>query len=398
MSNLLKITNYFQSKNFVNLSCYFVILLPSARFFFKYLSFQPILCFCFYAFIVHIIKKFLINNEISKPLKDFFSKPLIITLIFISTLVIVSYLYPIADGLKDQMRGSDQDDCVILGVNFLSRLKNPYSEYSYFANPCSTGLGMIILYFPFVISGFYQLGTIGSVILSIFSVEIFTKEKYRALIFSFIISSSLIFLELIVVGSDLIFIGSGIVFIVYYLTDLLKTKNISKLIILSIFTGLIASSRINFLVLIPLLTLFIFSNWKRGALLFLIVSMSIAIIPSAFIYFSDPQQFMPLHLLGKSNLFLKYGLKEFAIFMTILMILISCKLCFKKSENIPLSLFLSLSPSLICLSLGDLIFENSFNFATWEGANYFVPIIPLAAALISENLLPTNNPKKLSII
>ena len=54
----------------------------------------------------------------------------------ISILVIVSYLYQIADWLKDQMRGYDQDEYLILGVNFLKFLKNLYSEYSNFGNPC----------------------------------------------------------------------------------------------------------------------------------------------------------------------------------------------------------------------------------------------------------------------
>ena len=391
MSNFKKLNNTFQSKTFINLSCFFIILLPNARFFFKYLSFQPILGFCLYVFFIHIIVNFLAKNKNSQWLKDFFSKPLIITLIFAFILIFVSYLYPIADGLKEQMRGSDQDDCVILGVNFLSRLTNPYSQYSYGGNPCSTGLGIIILYFPFVISGFYQLGSISSVILSIFSINIFTKEKYRALIFSFILLSSLIFLELMIVGSDLIFIGSGIVFITYYMNVLLKTRNISKLVFLSIFAGLIASSRINFLILIPLLTLFIFSNWKKGAFIFLTVSLSIAIIPSAFIYFSDPQQFMPLHLLGKSDLLLKYGLKEFAILLTVSMVIISFRISSKESGNIPLCLFLSLLPSLICLSLGDLIFQSSFNIAKWEGANYLVPIIPLAASILAKNSLLTGD-------
>ena len=387
MTYFLKVTNFFQSRNFIILTCLLIVLLPNARFFFKYLSFLPGLFFCFYIFFIVKIRSFLINNEISNSLKKFFTNPIIITLIFFLILILVSFIYPIADGLKEQMRGSDQDDCVILGVTFLSKLANPYSQPSYFGNMCSTGLGMIILYFPFVISGFYPLGTITSVIFSVFSIDLFTKEKYRSLIYSFLLISSLICIELLVVGSDLVFIGAGIVTIVYCLTNFLKTKNISKLIFLSIFAGLIASSRINFLILIPLLFLFVFNHWKKGAFVFLSVSLSIAFIPSAFIYFSDPQQFMPFHLIGKSDLILKNGLKEMAILFTIFMILVSYKISKKNIDNIPLCTLLSITPSLLCLSIGDLIFFRSLNIATWEGANYLMPIIPLAASFISKDLL-----------
>jgi hypothetical protein len=74
--------------------------------------------------------------------------------------VIVLYGYPIADSLKLHGKGSDQDDCVILGVENLLKAQNPYSSRTYHNNPCSTGMGVLIAYIPFVYIGFYELGSV----------------------------------------------------------------------------------------------------------------------------------------------------------------------------------------------------------------------------------------------
>ncbi len=367
------------------LICYSVILLPNARPIFKYFPiFDPIIIFLFYILIIYAIIHFLKKNPSSKKLKDYFSRPLIILIIIIFIITLVSYLYPLADGLKDSLRGSDQDDCVILGATLLSKFQHPYSEFTYFGNPCSQGLGMLILYIPFVMSGFYPLGAITSTLLSIWSIKNFTQEKYRTFIFSAIIISSVFWFELLSVGSDLIFLGSGMLIISHTLIKVIRSRNDFGLLLLAVFSGLIASTRINFLILSPLLSLFIFKHWKKGACIFLIISASISIIPSILLYFSDPQQFMPLHLLGKSDFLLKNGLKQIAIILSLVGTFEGYKLSKRKIENIPIGLFLSLFPSLFFLSLGDFIFINSGNPSTWEGANYLMPIFPLAASIIAK--------------
>ena len=378
-----KLINTLRKVDIFYLLYYLVILLPNARAFYKYFTIaNPIFIFFIYLFticgIIHYLKK---NNSL-KYLKEYFSRPLMILIIVILVIALANYIYPLADGLKDQLRGSDQDDCVILGATFLSKFQHPYSQVTYFGNPCSQGLGMLILYIPFVIIGIYPLGAIASTFLSIWCVRNFTKEKYRTFIFSVILITSLFWFELLSVGSDLILLGSGIVIIVYNLINLIKTRNVIGLIFLAIFAGLIASTRINFLIISPLLSLFIFNHWKKGTLIFLLISASIAIIPSTFIYFSDPQQFMPLHLLGKSDELLKNGLKEIAIITSLFGVFASYKLSKNSIENIPISMFISLFPSLFFLSLGDFI--NSGNASTWEGANYLMPIFPLAASIIAK--------------
>ena len=48
---------------------------------------------------------------------------------------------------------------------------------------------------------------------------------------------------------------------------------------------------------------------------------------------------------------------------------------------IPMGLFISLAPMLLSVSLGDL-YTRQWNIAAWDGANYLVPLIPLAALIL----------------
>ena len=95
---------------------------------------------------------------------------------------------------------------------------------------------------------------------------------------------------------------------------------------------------------------------------------------------------MPLHLLGKSNLILKNGFKEIGIIISLINTLIGLKLVRKNIENLPTAILISLFPGLFILSLGDFIFFRSLNPATWEGANYLMPIFPLSASILSNKI------------
>ena len=54
--------------------------------------------------------------------------PWVVALVFTAVVLVSLLLYPIADALKEQMRGSDTDDGVILGVRALFNGENPYTK------------------------------------------------------------------------------------------------------------------------------------------------------------------------------------------------------------------------------------------------------------------------------
>jgi hypothetical protein len=287
------------------------------------------------------------------------------------------------------MRGSDQDDCVIIGVKQLVSLLHPYDKTSYLGNPCSTGLGIILLYSPFVLLNIYCLASIFLAYLCTYVIRGNSRNFYVASVFTILQFSSIFSMELLIVGSDLIFVGFGLVLLSFQTINLVLKKNTYNIFWLAAFAGLLSSSRINFLVIAPIISIFIFIHWQKGGLLFALYSISVAIIPSTILYFVDSSKFSPFHLLEKSNLLLQGGLKEVAILLSILAFLFSCNLIKKSIRLLPISLFLCLLPSLLSLSFGDLLLRK-LNFAMWEGANYLAPIIPLSFAIISSYVTKSN--------
>ena len=359
----------------------FFVITPNLRPIFKYLnSFQSIVFFLYTLFVMALIY-FLKNNKF----KLYFSKKLgnswFIFFIFLLVSLSVYFLYPIADGLKLQMRGSDQDDCVIIGVTQLTSLLHPYIK-SYLGNPCSAGLGIILLYFFFVLLNIYSLASIFLAYLCVQVIGRYSSNTYSASVFTILLFSSIFSIELLVVGSDLIFIGYGLVFLSFLVIDSVVTKNIYNILWLAILAGLLSSSRVNFLVIAPIISIFIFPHWKRGSLLFSFFSISIATIPSSFLYFYDPSKFTPFHLLGKAHNLLQGGLKEMVVIISIMTFLFAYNLIKKSIRNLPICLFISLTPSLVALSFADLLLRKG-SFATWEGANYLAPILPMAFAIIT---------------
>lgn len=369
----------------------FFVIAPNLRPIFRYFTFFQLGLFIIYSLFVFLLVYLLQKNKF----KFYFSKLLgsywFIFFIFLLVTLLIWFLYPIADGLKSQMRGSDQDDCVIISVKQLASLLHPYVKTSYYGNPCSTGLGIILLYFPFVLFNIYFLASISFAYLCVNVIARF-RGTYTASAFLIFQFSSLFSMELLIVGSDLIFLGFGLVLLIFQTINLVLKKNTYNIFWLAVFAGLLSSSRINFLVIAPIISIFIFIHWQKGGLLFGLFSISTAIIPSSIVYFIDPSKFSPFHLLEKSNLLLQGGLKEVAIFLSILAFLFSCNLIKKSIKLLPISLFLCLLPSLLFLSFSDLLLRK-VNFATWEGANYLAPLIPLSFAIISYYVTKSNKKK-----
>ena len=360
-----------------------IYLTPNLRTIAKHAPVYPIIFLVAQAVFTACILYFYQSKAIQRYLRSF---QLNITIIFIVLLFLslfIFYVYPIADGLKLLNRGSDQDDCVIIGVNRLLEMSNPYYEKSYFGNPCSTGMGMLILYTPFVLLGIYEYGTIIIAFVT-FLILIRSCDRLCVSSFTIIFSFAAIFqIEMLVIGSDLYMIGFCLLMIASETVIVLKRRDTIKLIILSILVGLVASTRINFIILIPLLVMFSGIHWKGGALLLGFVSSGIALIPSLFIYFESPENFTPFHLLSKSDGLLGHGFKELAILVTIIGLLTSMRLIKNSVFNVPIGITITILPSLLLLSLGDLI-NRSGDFSAWEGANYLLPLIPLIAFLLCQ--------------
>ncbi len=309
-----------------------------------------------------------------------------ISLVFICIILFVVFMYPIADGLKSQMRGSDQDDCVIISVKQLLQMSHPYTQRSYYGAPCSSGLGMLLIYLPFVALNIYEMGAIFFGFFATLTIRNYLNNTYELATFITLFFSSIFVIELLTVGSDLFIIGFGLVILGYNLVRGVNNKNKFSIFWLAILTGLLASTRINFIIIVPIVSILIFIHWPKGGLIFAFISTCIAVIPSLFVYLINPLDFTPLHLTGKADFLLKNGLKEIGIFTSIFTLFFGIYLVKKNVEYIPIALYLSLLPHLLAVSIGDIINFREGNFAEWEGANYLLPILPLSVVFLIKRL------------
>jgi hypothetical protein len=355
------------------------LLLPGLRPIFKY-SAYPVVSSVTYLILASGLLFLLLNKKL-EGLQKVIASPLAITFFLACISIACWIIYPYADSLKLSMRGSDQDDCIILGVNSVLNFSHPYSEKTYFGNPCSPGHGILILYTPFVLFHTYILGAIAAIAVVSISIHHQWKSWSPAGLWLLALFSCLAIPELLAVGSDLILLGCGITLVAMFLPSIIKHNNIAGIFGLGLLSGLLASSRINFIVLAPLLSLFVFAQWKRGGLLFFCISMLMTFIPAIYIYFLDPANFTPFHLAGKStNIAGPVVLLLGALLCTCAAIYSTLKI----SANvgfIPMGIFIALAPMLLSISIGDLA-TRQWNISAWDGANYLIPLAPLAAYLL----------------
>ncbi len=296
----------------------------------------------------------------------------------LSLAAIVLYGYPIADGLKLHGKGSDQDDCVILGVENLLKAQNPYSSRTYHNNPCSTGMGVLIAYIPFVYIGFYELGSVIFMIITLWYLYI-NRGPRLAFFYKMTLLTNILFIELMVVGSDLFFIGFFLLIAALYMDTNIDNMSIGKTLLLSAIVGLVASSRINMLIILPIFAIFAYFRNKLSGVLMFLSSSVIAILPSFLIYISNPSLFTPLHLIQKAEMLLPLSVRFVVIAIMAFSLVISLFLYSKKAILFTSALLWILTPMFVGLLIGGLA-HVEYKVALSEHFNYLIPLLPLASA------------------
>ena len=87
--------------------------------------------------------------------------------IFVAAIAVI-FVYPYADGLKANLGGSDQDDAVMLCGQSLLSGEFPYAQRTYPNNPASPAPGMLLIFLPSILTGWYPLTTVLVLILGAF--------------------------------------------------------------------------------------------------------------------------------------------------------------------------------------------------------------------------------------
>lgn len=302
--------------------------------------------------------------------------------------IISTVFYPLADGLKLDMQGQDQDDCTILGVRAIFSLENPVATPTYFGNPCSNLLGAIIPHFPFVVAN--VMGLAGPVFFGIAVTALYLRKVNRLQLGAFvgIVAGTPASLELMVNGSDFVFIGFMSLVAVLLLSDgrAIEGLRARVLLPLALLVGLIASTRIN----MPIFALpfGIVLLQRKKWIAFTVAVSAIVLIPNLLVYLSSPADFAPLHLISKGQSLVPGVFYVLMFAVSALAIGLGFFLWGKRAISELSLVLLIVSPHLMFLSFGDLVFNRQFDVFWWEGANYLYLLTPMLAWLAVTRILP----------
>lgn len=358
----------------------FAIYLSSLRPSFKYLdSLLPGIGFIILMSLLIMIANLLLRNILLARLVS--SPSAWYLLIGILGTVTVFY-YPLADGLKAQLGGWDQDDCLFLGVENLFRGVNPYQDLTYLGNPCSPGFGALALYFPFIVAGIFSLAPIAWMIGNQFIISRTVQDDLRAGIFVVVISSSPMTLELLVNGSDIVVMGFGLLLSGILLDWAIQTRKVLPLVFVGAFVGLVASMRINLILLVLVTGVYAFIRLRARGFWFTVSSGLVAVTPSLLIYLSNPDIFTPLHLVGKSQTIVPFPLYVLMALFTIVFLVIGSSMVSKKNLGITEFTTLVFAPHIILLSVSALAVRG-WDFFNWEAAHYLYVLTPALAFIVS---------------
>ncbi|MBF0442617.1 MAG: hypothetical protein HQK54_11980 [Oligoflexales bacterium] len=300
--------------------------------------------------------------------------------------IIVYHIYFYAQELKLQRKGSDFDDCILRGARLMTSGFSPYKEKSYLGNPCSPGPIVHMIHLPFIKLGIFQLATAFWLFVTTITLRVMERNWIFPNIFLLILCSSPIFWGISVIGCDYVTFSCILLLSVLSLKQCVIKQNHESIIITAVLCGIMAGTRVNFLYLPFAFAFALFFYHRKAIPMFLLISCLIAFLPGAYFYFLDPNSFTPFHVLTRGHQALSPVPMIITLVINIaLFILGTCK--FRKNvDNILLFFLFIVAPSLIFLSIGSL-FWVKLNIIEWEGANYFVPIYPMLAAIYAKTIL-----------
>ena len=289
----------------------------------------------------------------------------------IAMTAVALWVYPAADGLRTELRGSDQDDAIIICGRALLAGVHPYGMETYLGNPPSPGPGCLLLFMPSLLTGWFPLTTVLTMLWTLAWIRMRHGSAVMGT-FCVLLSSSVIYWDLLAVGSDLVAIGLIIAIATDWSSSVATRRNA---VALGILTGLLGATRIP-LIFIPLLPAFAIWGRRQGlGVCVALVGLATATAFHGAFWAWDPVGYTPLHLLGKGDSILGVWGR--------LAILLTCTLAgvwlvMNRTRNdihlwtITLGLGLPLGATAVA-SLGG--FTPS-DLGAWEGANYLFPVLP----------------------
>lgn len=354
----------------------FIIVFPSIRFFSKFLNiyFFAVYVILFNAFLVLIISK-------KEAIKKILSLPIWGGVVII--LSIANYfIYPIIDARKKTVNsGSTGDDAMILAAN---SFKNSGKMYDVFINnhtPISPGPAWVIFNTPFSLLDLYFLFSPFYVLVALLLLKKYFGNIISNL-FLGILFSALVTIELFLNGHDILPFSLGFLICTLLIFENFKNKlGLLSTILISFLLGIVCTSRVIFF-FVPFVFYFLTKSLNQKKSLILLMVSSTVFWGFNGYYYAINQNYQPLHLIQKSVHLSSLSLLILGSLAFLIALFFIIKFL-KKSKIRDWFLILGslFALLLIPVSIADL-YKQDFNFKLWEGANYFMPIIPFLALYV----------------
>lgn len=284
----------------------------------------------------------------------------------------VAITYPVADGLKTAMGGSDADDAIQLGGVALWHLANPYALTTYFGNPLSPGPGWLALLGPLALLGIQPLGVVVALGFALFALR-GAKVNWPTLnLLTLAWASSLAVWELAAVGNDLPMFGMVLLGVVVMLAQ--PRVSFPALLTLACVVGCLATARISFFYLPMLVGFALFAVWPKRAVWVAVFGTVTMLAWHGSFYMLNPAHYPPFHLLARGESLLSGG--AMVGVLGVLGVVGAAMLYHWRWWNPYVHVALGLGAPLGLLSAAEL--ANVGSLRGWEGATWLIPALPVA--------------------
>ena len=365
-----------------------ILYIPSIRSIYKYIIPSPFLAILLAIVLFFLYQAFLFIIKSNKKLENILSSKIICSVYMIIISVLSYIIYPIADALKTKGQGTTADDALIEPAKNFLMGKPMYDLVLYSGVPASAGSGWVILNSPFVAISSYWLFIPLYIITTIFIYYKIRKDIKTINIVIILLSTSLLYWNLLVVGHDLVALSFSFVMLTlvlhYFSFNREGRQGIIMISILAILSGFIASSRVVFLAFPMLLAIFLFKFNKYKALLYGLLTLVTNTSLHLYFYF-DTYTYQPMHIFERAKDNVNYFFITIGGIITLVVVFIAFKKINQSLDSLIKWSFVCLAVPLCIIALGELNYYN-FNIKMWEGANYFMPFIPLGLFFVAQHI------------
>jgi len=287
-------------------------------------------------------------------------------------------VYPYADALKWQGRGSDADDALIAAGQALWRFENPYVQTTYLGNSFTPGPGWALLVSPFSITGLYRFFLPATLAMAIWRLRAARYAWQDINKFLLLLASSLCVWELIAEGGDYL------PFALLTLCALLglKTASIGRphVAMLTALLGALATFRLPFLLLPALIGFSLLSSFPRRAVFVSCCATAICLFLHAPFLAITGRDYPPLNLL-LTKAEGSFSAAEFILAVSVCIILGLTMIVNWRGWQSLTHVACGLGVPWSIVSAAELASAGSF--ADWGGAGYFAMWLPFVILAVT---------------